>query len=198
MSLWQECSGDSHSAELALAEAFAWLQVPAVVYAGRSCRSWRAWSRQLPKQVADPKTMDAMLTFCLLEVLSEFSEARLPFPLTAIYGEMCAKARKVAADAALLDRMARFVCCAHPPARAAMDRAQHVIWTLDIKQSSFKNLEKMWRHFHSKRVIEAHQQRWFKSMKNGKNTRTCCEWLLTRVNFEHQALVEHDAARIAD
>ncbi|CAK0856760.1 unnamed protein product, partial [Prorocentrum cordatum] len=192
---WQESPSDSHSAEVVLSQAFQWLHVPAVVRAGRACRCWRAWSRQLPTRIADQKTMDAMLTFCLLEVLSEFSDARLPFPLTAVYGEMCAKAREATTVEGLSGRMASFVCSAHAPAGARMRHAQHVVWGLDVRQSSFKNLEKMWRHFHSKRLIDAHQQRWYKSMKNGKNTRTCCEWLLTRVNFGHQAFGDYAAAR---
>merc|ERR1712196_277111 len=85
------------------------LQVSAVVRAARCCRCWARLARPLPMAVTDSQVMDVALTFCLLEVLFNFSEARLPFPLTAVYGEMCAVARRATAVCELSTRMASFV-----------------------------------------------------------------------------------------
>merc|ERR1739848_668443 len=102
--------------------------------------------------------------------LFNFSESRLPFPLTAVYGEMCAVARRATGVCELSTRMASFVIGAigtpgstSLALEAVLRRPQHVLWHLDVRQSGFKSLEKMWRHFHSKRLLEAHQQRWYKS-----------------------------------
>merc|ERR1712007_27352 len=105
--------------------------------------------------------------------------------MAAVYGLMCALAKRVDSDDDLAERLVDFVVKPLSLETQTAQRPQHVSWRLDVQKSSFKRMEKMWHHFHTIRLLHASQQRWFKSMKNGKNTRTCCEWLLTSVNYEH-------------
>eukprot|EP00929_Paragymnodinium_shiwhaense_P022226 TRINITY_DN14249_c0_g2_i1.p1 TRINITY_DN14249_c0_g2~~TRINITY_DN14249_c0_g2_i1.p1 ORF type:complete len:354 (-),score=77.34 TRINITY_DN14249_c0_g2_i1:161-1222(-) len=174
---------------------FGALAVDDVLRSSRCCSAWHTVAKTIPRRLTNPRVMDALLSFCLVEVLAVFSDDKLPFPLTATYGEMCAVARSLHSRPAVLDRLMLFLSKHLGSSCDVFPNPQHVMWSLDVKQSSFKSLEKMWHHFHTSRLLGATRQRWFKRMKNSHNTRTCCEWLLIKVNTEHPLLAEHEFLR---
>lgn len=183
-SSWQDCGYASEVVDIAVARAYGYLRVVDVHRASLACKAWGELGQGLSLEVT-PRVMDSLLTFCLLDVLSDFPSERLPFPLTAVYGMMCALAKKAVRDDDITDRMVEFVAKQLGLGADARRQAQHMHGCLDVQKSSFKKMEKLWLHFHSSGLLRASQQRWFKSMKNGKNTRTCCEWLLTFVHREN-------------
>merc|ERR1711974_471450 len=71
-------------------------------------------------------------------------------------------------------------------------RPHHVCWQAEIKSSGFRSLERLAKHFDGERLIEAFHQRWHKRIHHSPNTRTCMEWLLTKVNRNHPWFVEHE------
>merc|ERR1740121_1575230 len=57
-------------------------------------------------------------------------------------------------------------------------------------QRSLRN--RMFKHFAEARLIEVFHQRWHKRIHHSPNTRTCTEWLMTRVNRHHSVFLEHE------
>merc|ERR1712224_161967 len=110
LSQWQDRADPS--AEIAIRLAYSFLSLPVVLRAGRTCRWWAALASNSVIDLA-PSRADRVLEFCLLEVLYSFDDARLPLPMSAIYGEMCAVARK---SSACVERLARLEeCVLHHP-----------------------------------------------------------------------------------
>lgn len=209
-SCWQDHG--SQPTEVALSEVLEWLPIVSVLKASaRCCKCWGALARRMPIALPPPQ-VDALLTFCLLETMSRFDDSRAPLGLSAVFGEMCEAARRASACPTLRGSLEDLII---RPLKAAMNpkrrenleasqrlflrssRPQHIVWRPDVKQSSFKNLDRMWKYFHEKkRLIEIHQQRWYKPVgHNKKNTRTCSEYALTKVNREHLLYKGHVAGR---
>lgn len=178
--------------DVALTSVFNWLPIAKVLSAGSSCKCWRALAARLPL-VLPPARADALLTFCLLEVLHHIDVSKLPRPLTAIYGEMTSCARRALVCTELRTHLEASTVqkFADASLQHHASRPHHILWSLDVKRSSWKNLPKLWKHFRSIGLIETCQQRWFKQIHHSGNTRTCSESLLKHVNKSHPLLRDH-------
>merc|ERR1719296_11729 len=82
--------------------------------------------------------------------------------------------------------------CKHLEGLFMAERPHHVCWEADIKQSSFKTLDRFAKHFDSKKLIETFRHRWRKKIHHSPNSRTCIELMFTRVNRNHPLFVEHE------
>lgn len=183
---------------------YEWLSLRSALRAAASSRRWAQSAAALPVELPPPQ-VDALLQFCLLQVLQAFDETRLPLPMTAIYAEMRAAARKALAGTSARHRMESMVlqsvgrsCLSAQKdllAGLAAGRCHrhHISWMPDVKTSGHRTLERMARHFHSMDLIEVTKQRWHKRIHHSPNTRTCIELLLTGVNRSHPLFLEHEA-----
>lgn len=186
--------------DLWLVPAVDWLHLHGVRTAAAACREWAEALSVRPSLVLPPPQLDELLRFCLLEVLVSLDEARLPLPMTAIYGEMRSAARRAAANPrsrARLEELALARAPLGPSYRSqqkrliAEGRPHHISWDAEIRSSSFRTVDKFAKHFHGERLIEVFHHRWGKRIHHSPNTRTCKEWLLTRVNHQHPLYSAH-------
>jgi len=197
-SSWQDDAAPT--TELAITGAFQWLSLQTITCAARVCQCWASFATHVPVQLPPPQ-VDLVLQFCLLEVLADFDDDRLPLPMSAVFGEMCVAARKATACQQRRLQLERQVLRVAGPAYKTQQleffknlRVHHVPWQkacADLRRSGFKTLEKLGKYFHSEKLIDVFHQRWRKQIHHSPNTRTCKEWLLTRVNREHPLFVEH-------
>jgi len=200
---WQDSDGQSF--HIALGGAFMWLDALGLIRATKACKSWASLAEsQLIGDLPAPQ-LDAVLQFCLLEVLYDFDDARLPLPMSAIYGEMCHAGRRAFVCHERRTRLEASVFQMLGPANRIQQATflrdccpHHVYWALacrEIGKSGYKSLEKFGKHFHTQRLIEHILQRWQKRIHHSRNTRSCMEWLLTKVNREHALYLDHQAWR---
>lgn len=191
---------DPVALDLWLVPAVDWLHLHGVRNAAAACREWAEALSVRPSLVLPPPQLDELLQFCLLEVLVSLDEARLPLPITAIYGEMRSIARRAAANPrsrARLEELALARAPLGPSYRSQQERLiaegrpHHISWDAEIRSSSFRTVEKFAKHFQGERLIEIFHQRWRKRIHHSPNTRTCKEWLLTRVNHDHPLYTVH-------
>lgn len=176
-----------------------WLPLSAATRALAACRQLAAALMPRVPLALPPPQADAFLEFCLLEVLVAFDDDRLPLPISAVWGEMRAAARRAASSPAARGHLEALVFRALGPAcRAQQERflnercPHHIAWSPDVGSSGFRTVERMFKHFAEARLIEVFHQRWHKRIHHSPNTRTCTEWLMTRVNRNHSAFVEHE------
>ncbi|CAK9004434.1 Uncharacterized protein SCF082_LOCUS8179 [Durusdinium trenchii] len=99
------------STHAVLLHIFQWLSLRSALRASAGTRRWAAGAKAaLPVELPPPQ-VDALLEFCLLQVLQAFDETRLPLPMTAVYAEMRAAGRKAldvkTSGHRSLERMAR-------------------------------------------------------------------------------------------
>lgn len=175
-----------------------WLPLQAALCAKASCRDWaRALQGRLPLALPPPQA-DALLRFCLLEVLVCFDDDRLPLPMSAVYSEMRTAARRAVADRAVRAHLEESVlrplgtaCKAQQEEFLRQRRPHHTAWSAELKGSGFKTLKRLGEHFAGERLVEVFRQRWRKRIHHSPNIRTCQEWLLTKVNRQHPSFVEH-------
>ncbi|CAJ1345807.1 unnamed protein product [Effrenium voratum] len=168
----------------------------------------RRYTEHLAKAVPvelPPPQVDALLEFCLLQVLLGFDEERLPLPVTAIYAEMRGAAKRAVVNAEARLRLESTVLQAVGRSCKAQQKdlldgfadgrshPHHVSWMPDVKSSCHRSLERMAKHFHSTNLIEVTKQRWHKRIHHSPNTRTCTELLLIGVNRTHPLFQEHEA-----
>mmetsp|Transcript_37179 Transcript_37179/g.105757 ORF Transcript_37179/g.105757 Transcript_37179/m.105757 type:complete len:523 (-) Transcript_37179:52-1620(-) len=192
------------AAHLGLHEAFLtgvcdFLPLDAALRLTMTCRTWGvALVGHVPLMLPPPQ-VDALLRFCLLEVLVCFDEGRLPLPISALYSEMRAVGRRAVADPKTRVHLEDSILREQGPACKTQQaellrkgRPHHVHWQVEIKSSGFKSLERLARHFSGSQLIQAYQQRWHKRIHHSPNTRTCMEWLLTRINRSHPCFQEHE------
>lgn len=180
-----------------------WLPLKPAIACLAVSRHWNAaLLGRLPLVLPEPQ-VDALLQFCLLQVLVDFDDNRLPLPISAVYGEM-----RMAARALMSNVEARKRCEAtvlQPLGRSCRtqqdrllqmlrlggNRPYHIAWTADVRRSSFDSLQKLAKHFHKTGLIEVVQQRWRKDGHTNPNTRTCQELMLTSVSRSHNLFREH-------
>lgn len=202
LSQWQE--NGLPATEIAVSRAFDFLNLPSVLQSARICKTWQTFAEKTQVQLPPPQ-VDSALQFWLLEVLCDFDDNRLPLPMSAIYGEMCAGARRTwSCDDRLAKVEAQVIQMQGPANKTAQVaflegcRPHHIAWpqvVADLRRSGFKSLEKMGNHYHKTRLIDVFNQRWRKRIHHSPNIRVCTEWLLTKVNREHPMYVEHSAWR---
>jgi len=196
------CEGRGHDGRLAectVLGACDRLPLRAVLRALPVCRDWAAALVGYAPLALPPPQADALLQFCLLEVLIAFDDARLPLPMSAVYSEMRAAARRACASPAVrahledsIFRRLGAACKSQQEQFLREGRPHHVAWSADFKGSGFRTLERLAKHFDSERLIEVFHQRWHKRIHHSFNTRTCMEWLLTKVNRRHPLFVQHE------
>eukprot|EP00928_Gymnodinium_smaydae_P084179 TRINITY_DN6742_c1_g1_i1.p1 TRINITY_DN6742_c1_g1~~TRINITY_DN6742_c1_g1_i1.p1 ORF type:complete len:615 (-),score=98.69 TRINITY_DN6742_c1_g1_i1:3-1847(-) len=179
-----------------------WLPLSDVVRSAAACKSWSSQLTGYAPLLLPPPQVDAALQFCLLEVLMNFDDARLPLPMSAIWDEMRKAGRRALANAAIRTRMEQVVSQSFGRSyRLQQDqflreqRPHHAGWTFDMKKSGFRTLERFGKHFDGQGLVEVFNQRWHKHIHHSPNTRTCTEWLLTRVNRAHRMFIEHQRWR---
>eukprot|EP00927_Polykrikos_kofoidii_P033800 TRINITY_DN28645_c0_g1_i1.p1 TRINITY_DN28645_c0_g1~~TRINITY_DN28645_c0_g1_i1.p1 ORF type:complete len:479 (+),score=70.51 TRINITY_DN28645_c0_g1_i1:109-1545(+) len=198
LSPWQE--EDAHSFDVAVGRAYDFLPLPSVLCASQLCRSWASLSARVQVKLP-PVLVDAVLQFCLLDVLVDFDDARIPLPMSAIYGEMCAVAKKTCLCPERRARLEMEVFQSDKKVPAGFFEGRHprhVHWSTackELSKSSFKTLEKLGRHFNTAKLIEVRVERWRKTVHHTPNTRSCKEWLLINVNRSHPLYLEHAAWR---
>lgn len=188
-----------------LLHIFQWLLLRSALRASASGKRWAHSSASVLPVELPPPQVDALLQFCLLEVLQAFDESRLPLPMTAVYAEMRAAGRKALMGTEKRQRMESMVLqSVGRSCRSAQEELfaglaggrchrHHISWMPDVKNSGYRALERMARHFHSINLIEVTKQRWHKRIHHSPNTRTCIELLLTGVNRSHPLFLEHEA-----
>lgn len=185
-----------------------WLQLAPALRLTMACRTWAGLLEgHVPLPLPAPQ-MDELLMFCLLEVLVRFDDERLPLPMSAVYGEMRMAARRATLSSHVRERLESML---------ASERPHHNCWEADLKQSTFKTLDRFAKKFdgyrsdarhtedpveqmrQGKRLVETVRQRWRKQIHHTPNTRTCIELMLTRVNRSHPLFIEHEqwAAEVA-
>ncbi|CAK9095084.1 unnamed protein product [Durusdinium trenchii] len=188
-----------------LLHIFQWLSLRSALRASAGTRRWAAGAKAaLPVELPPPQ-VDALLEFCLLQVLQAFDETRLPLPMTAVYAEMRAAGRKALSSAwatarmesTVLQAVGRSSWSAQQELLAGLaegrNHRHHISWMPDVKTSGHRSLERMARHFHNLTLVEVTKQRWHKRIHHSPNTRTCVELLLTGVNRSHPLFLEHEA-----
>merc|ERR1712137_237028 len=200
-SQWQD--GGVESAEMVLVHVVDFLPAFVVFRFARCCKFWSQLAhRTLITSLPLPQ-VDALLMFLLMEWLLEFDDSRLPLPLSAVYGEMCAVGRRiVAADDVSRKHLEmdifRLIGNTHKCAQQDFLRIQkphHIVMRADVRQSRFKTLEKMCKRFNSMHIIEIYHARWRKQIQNSKASRTCFEWQLMKVNRQHELFLHHVTQR---
>lgn len=165
-----------------------WLPLGPAMRLQMACRTWAALlNGHIPILLLPPQT-DALLAFCLLEVLLCFDDQRLPLPMSAVYGEMRVAARRSSMEPRARKYLEPFL---------GSERPHHICWEVDIKQSHFKTLDRLAKHFDGKRLIETCRKRWRQQIHHSPNYRTCTELLLTRVNRSHPLFLEHEQWTVA-
>jgi len=180
-----------------------WLPLPAALCTKGTAKDWAtALTGHLPLVLPPPQT-DAFLCFCLLEVLVNFDEDRLPLPVSAVYSEMRSAARRAITNEAYRARLEELILRKLGPACKSQQekflqqrRPHHICWDAQLKNSGFKSLQGFARHFASRRLIGIINQRWQKRIHHSPNLMTCQEWLLTKVNRQHPLFVDHEAWRL--
>lgn len=185
--------------EFVASAASEWLPLQAARRTALTCRGMsKLFSGCVPLSLPQPQA-DAFLQFCLLEVLVTLEEERLPLPMSAIYHEMRAAARRAASNPAVLRHLENLIF--KPLGRASRQQddflksrcPHHIAWSLvELKDTSFRTLEKMAKYFDGERLIRVFHQRWRKRIHHSPNTRTCWEWLLTNVKRDHVFFREHE------
>lgn len=185
--------------EMVIVQACDWLSLVPALRAMQSCRDWAAALGSRVPLVLPPPQADALLQFCLLEVLAAFDDDRLPLPLSAVYSEMRAAARRCAASAAGRTRLEAAVFrMLGEGSRAQQEqllkecRPQHISWGCDLRSSGFRTLERLAKHFGAEKLIDILHQCWRQRIHHSLNTRTCKEWVLRKVNRAHPLFVEHE------
>lgn len=184
--------------ELALRAVCDWLVLGDALPLLAVCREWASLLVGRLPLLLPPPQLDAFLQFCLLEVLMDFDDDRLPLPMSAVYGEMRTVARRAIANPVARGHLEISILrplgqkCSSQQRELLMEgRPQHVHWEAELKNSGFKTLERLSKHFHAARLIETFHQRWRKRVHHSHNSRSCAEWLLTKVNRGHPLFVEH-------
>lgn len=176
-----------------------WLPLRAALRLTMSCRAWAAALVGHLPAVLLPRQVDELLQFCLLEVLVVFDDDRLPLPISAVYGEMRAAARRAVAEPKTRAHLEAYIFresgrTSKSPQQQPLkeSRPHHIFWEAEIKSSGFRTLEKFGKHFGEAKLIETFRQRFHKRIHHSPNTRTCMEWLLTKVNRRHPLFLEHE------
>lgn len=177
-----------------------WLPLRDALRLASTCRSWTgSLTGHIPLMLPPPQ-VDALLQFCLLEVLAVFDDDRLPLPISAVYSEMRAVARRVASDPRALAHLEASVCRDLGPAskaqqrcflREGLGRPHHVRWQAEIKISGFRTLERFAKHFSNERLIKTVLEHWHKRIHHSPNVRKCNEWILAFVHRGHPLFLEH-------
>jgi len=182
-----------------------WLPLESALCAMRTCKDWAAALTDHVPLTLPPPQADALLQFCLLEVLVRFDDDRLPLPISALYSEMRLAERRVATSSVTRRRVEESIFRTLGPAFKSQQeqflrrrRPHHVAWSAELKNSGFRTLERLAKHFGvgQDRLIEIFHQRWQKQIHHTPNTRTCWEWVLTKVNRQHPLWVEHATWRL--
>jgi hypothetical protein len=178
-----------------VAMAYNFLHLPSVLQAAQTCSCWKAHAA-MSRIALPPSQIDAVLQFCLLEVLWDFDEKRLPFPLSAIYSGMCTAARRVANSTEHCARLESSIL--DEGGSAANRNSYHVPWfhaCADLRRSSFKTLDRLGKYFRGQRLIDTYNERFKKQVHH--NFRTCQEVLLIRINRQHPLMAQHNAWRLS-
>lgn len=201
-SVWQDCS--AASLDIVLHGAFRFLVLPEILHAGRICRCWRALTMHVPIEVK-PCQAVAVLQFCLLEVLCDYSDSRLPLPWTAVFGDMRRLVRRLYRKPSHCSRLADAASsqlgCTDRIERLRVLQVSfphHVAWPRacsDLRHTGFKTLEKMGRHFQAEQLVEVSMQRWRARVHHTPNMRSCKELMLTHIGWQHPLLMAHIAWR---
>jgi len=196
-----EAAADDSEAVLAepfLVHICSWLVLKWAQRALITCRGWKGVLQSRVPLTLPPPQSDALLEFCLLEVLVRFDDARLPLPLSAIYNEMLVAGRRIANDPRSRQHLEASICQFLGPSCKAQQQQflkdivpHHIAWSPDVKTAGFRSLERLGKHFHNERLIETYHQTWHKRIHHSPNTRTCQEWLLTLVNRSHKLYTDH-------
>lgn len=180
-----------------------WLPLQAALCIKATAKDWATvLTGHIPLVLPPPQT-DALLCFCLLEVLVNFDEDRLPLPVSAVYSEMRSAARRAIANEVSRARLEELILRKLGPACKSQQekflqqrRPHHICWDAQLRNSGFKSLQGFARHFASQRLIGILNQRWQKRIHHSPNLMTCQEWLLTKVNRQHPLFVDHEAWRL--
>lgn len=193
---------EEHLPELVIISICNWLPLHDVLRSVATCKAWSAClSGHVPLTLPPPQ-VDALLQFCLLEVLVCFDDGRLPLPMSAIWDDMRKAGRRAIASPSVRIQLENLVFRNLGPANRSQQeeflreqRPHHVAFSIELKGSGFRTLERLGKHYDSENIIEVLHQRWHKQIHNSPNTRTCTEWLLTKVNRAHPLFLEHQVWR---